>query len=287
MALTSNPRIGIALGGGSARGLGHISFVEAMDELGLAPAVIAGTSIGSLIGAGWADSMRGADLREHALETLGDFRAFGGKLWSTQWRGFTNMLREGISMQLNAEEVIRHFVPGNFPKTFETLRIPLHVVATDLRGWNRVVFHTGELLPAIAASIAIPSVFKPVSFHHRLMVDGGVVNPLPLDIADGGTDILVGIDGNGEPHRPRANEIPSAIDVGLGAAQIMMHTLTAYAIAESPPDLYFRPHVGAYGAHEFWRVREILEESDKDKDRFKRELSAKVEAFIAGQQKTS
>src|SRR3569623_541642 len=78
------PRIGIALGGGSARGLSHIPFIEAMDELGLRPAVISGTSIGALIGSGWANGMTGKELREHALSVLGTMRIIAGRIWGHQ-----------------------------------------------------------------------------------------------------------------------------------------------------------------------------------------------------------
>src|SRR3954468_13892191 len=80
------PRIGVALGGGSARGLTHIPFIEAMDELGLKPSTIAGTSIGALIGAGWANGMSGAELREHALSVLGTMRIIAARLWGAQIR---------------------------------------------------------------------------------------------------------------------------------------------------------------------------------------------------------
>ena len=75
------PRIGVALGGGSARGLTHIPYIEAMDELGLRPSVIAGTSIGALIGAGWANGMTGAELRDHSFSVLGTMKIIAGRLW--------------------------------------------------------------------------------------------------------------------------------------------------------------------------------------------------------------
>src|SRR4051794_18371411 len=80
------PRIGVALGGGSARGLTHIPFIEAMDELGLKPSVISGTSIGALIGAGWANGMSGQELREHVLGVLGTMRLIAARLWKAQIR---------------------------------------------------------------------------------------------------------------------------------------------------------------------------------------------------------
>src|SRR5690606_24907058 len=105
MSTISGPRIGVALGGGSARGLTHIPYIEAMDELGLKPSVISGTSIGALIGAGWAAGMSGKELREHSFEVLGTLRTIASKLWATQIRGLGGLLKNGISVQLDAMSV--------------------------------------------------------------------------------------------------------------------------------------------------------------------------------------
>lgn len=286
MSGQSDPLIGVALGGGSARGLTHIPYIEAMDELGIRPALIAGTSIGALIGSGWAAGVSGAELREHSIKVLGSMRGFAGRVWASQIPDVKSFFKSGLSMQLDAEQVVSRFVPDGFPEDFSGLEIPLHIVATDFNSWHQVVFHTGSLIPAIAGSIAIPSLFRPVEFAGRLLVDGGVVNPLPLEPASHGVDILVGIDVNGDPSKRTSKEIPSAVDVGVGAAQIMMHALTANAIADHPPDVYARPDLLDIGAYEFWRVREIIAHGDKEKDRFKAQLSTAIEAFIGGRQRT-
>lgn len=286
MTSIKGPKIGIALGGGSSRGLMHISFVEAMDEMGLRPSVIAGTSIGSLVGAGWAAGLKGSEIREHSLSVLGSMRSITSRLWKTQIKDLRNLFKNGISMQLDSFEIVKAFLPPEFPKEFKDLRTPLYIIATDFRSWHQVVFHEGEIIPAIAGSIAIPSLFKPVKFDGRLLVDGGVVNPLPLDSASIGVDLTIAIDVNGDPSNRTSVKDPSTIDVTLGSAQIMMHSLTAHNIAAYPPDLYIRPNVKEFGAYEFWRVREILEESDKEKDNFKRQLSQLVEDFIVSSQKT-
>ncbi|WP_127144789.1 patatin-like phospholipase family protein [Pelagibacterium montanilacus] len=283
---TGDPRIGIALGGGSARGLAHIPFIEAMDEMGLRPASIAGTSIGALIGSGWAAGLEGRVIRELAYDMLGSMNSLFGRLLSTHMRSIKQVLAEGLSIQLDAERVVDAFTPIDMPERFSALKIPFACVATDFRSWHQVVYTSGLLKPAIAGSLAIPSLFKPVHFQKRLLVDGGVVNPLPLDCAGDDPDILIGIDVNGDPHDWPSDFVPSALDIGLGSAQIMMHQLTAHMIAAYPPDLYFRPHLRAYGAYEYWRVREIIAASDADKDRFKRELAAKLEAFIGDRQRT-
>jgi len=281
------PRIGIALGGGSSRGLMHIPFVEAMDEMGLRPSVIAGTSIGSLVGAGWAAGMSGKEIREHSIKVLGNMRSITSRLWKTQIKDLRNLFKNGISTQLDPLTIVEAFLPEGFPKEFEGLRTPLYIIATDFRSWHQVIFHTGEIIPAIAGSIAIPSLFKPVEFDGRLLVDGGVVNPLPLDSASIGTDITIAIDVNGDPSNRTSIKEPSAIDVTLGSAQIMMHSLTAHNIAAYPPDLYVRPHVKEFGAYEYWRVREIIEEGEKDKDQFKRDVSKLIEDFIVSRQRIS
>jgi len=287
MTTLYGPRIGVALGGGAARGLSHIPIIQAMDELGLKPSLIAGTSIGSYIGAGWASGMSGHDIREHALEVLGSMRALSSRLWKAQVYDIREMFQDGISMQFDALRVLAAFSPQPFPTRFRELNIPLKVVATDYSSWHTAVFHKGRLDKAIAASIAIPSLFKPIKHDGRLLVDGGVVNPLPLDHASQGMDIVIGVDVNGDPvlMDPKIN--PSTIDVGMGAAQIMMHALTSQTLGAYPPDIYVKPNVREFGAYEFWRVNEILAAGDLVKDRFKTQLSAKIDLFIADQQKIS
>lgn len=282
MSTTSGPRIGVALGGGSARGLTHIPYIEAMDELGLKPAVISGTSIGALIGAGWAAGMTGAELREHSFNVLGTMKVIATKLWATQIRGISGILKNGISMQLDATHVVDAFTPSYFPREFKDLKIPLYVVATDFQSWHQVVFNSGLLRPAIAGSIAIPSLFRPVVYANHLLVDGGVVNPLPLDQADIDTDFLIGIDVNGDPSESITRTDHKPLDIWFGSAQIMMHSLTAHMMAAYPPDIYIRPHVASFGALEFWRVREIVANAEPEKERFKRLLEEKIEAYIQG-----
>ena len=135
------------------------------------------------------------------------------------------------------------------------------------------------LRQAIAGSIAIPGLFKPVTHANHLLVDGGVVNPLPLDQVDD-SDITIGIDVNGDPSEVIKRTNHNAADVWFGSAQIMMHSLTAHMMAAYPPDVYVRPHVMPFGALEFWRVREIIAHVEKDKDNFKRHLERKVEGFL-------
>jgi NTE family protein len=271
--------VALALGGGGARGLAHIVVLEELDALGVTPVALAGTSIGALIGSGWAAGMSGAELREHSYRVLGTMRIIAGRIWGHQIGNLGGLVRNGFNLQLDAMRIVDAFLPEPFPDDFKDLTIPLYVVATDFQSWHQAVFNSGELRPAIAGSIAIPSLFKPVRYANHVLVDGGVVNPLPVDQASG-HDILVAIDVNGDPSEALHRADFHALDFWFGAAQIMMHSLTAQMMAAYPPDVYARPHISAFGALEFWRVKEIIEAADKEKDNFKRHLSKKVEQFI-------
>lgn len=210
-----SPRIGIALGSGAARGLAHIPYIEALDELGVRPTVIAGTSIGALIGAGWASGMNGREIREHANNVLGTLQVIAGRLWMSRPR-LKGMLQTGVSIQVDALNITNTFLPDTFVDDFSALAIPFRAVATDLYRWEPVVFAAGPLRPAIAASLAIPALFKPVTFREHTYIDGGVTNPLPLDQASGDADILIGIDVTGEPDGSPDDD-PNLIDVGIAA----------------------------------------------------------------------
>lgn len=275
----SSPRIGVALGGGAARGLSHIPYIEAMDEMGLTPFKISGCSIGALIGAGWANGMTGAELREYAYEVLGSFQLVAGAVWSAHRPSLVGILQNGLSFQVDAQSITEKFLPEGFPDDFSALKIPFSTVATDYYKWEQVVFDSGPLRIAIAASLAIPAAFKPVRHDNRIFIDGGVVNPVPIDQVVDGSDILIAVDVNGSPEAPAEEIEPGMVDIGFVASQIMIDVIVRAQLQRHPPDIYVRPAVNPFGLMEFWRVRELLEACDPDKERFKRALDDKLEAF--------
>ena len=276
----SSPRIGVALGSGAARGLAHIVYIEAMDEMGLTPSSIAGTSIGALIGAGWAKGMTGKELREHAFSVLGNLQLIAGKLWTTSRPTFKGIVESGISMQVDATHIAEAFLPDGFPDDFAALKIPFRAVATDFHSWQPVVFSTGSLRRAIAASLAIPSLFRSVKWEGRLYVDGGVTDPLPLDCVARDSDITIAIDVNGLPDERLTKVEPSPFDIGFVATQIMTQTLIRNMLERRPPDIYVQPAVNAFAVMEFWRVREILAAAETDKEPFKRALEERLNAVL-------
>lgn len=275
-----SPRIGVALGSGAAHGLAHIPYIEALDDLGVRPAVIAGTSIGALIGAGWASGMRGAEIREHAFRVLGTFQVIAGRLWMSR-PALKGVLQTGVTIQVDPLVITNAFLPDGFVDDFAALPIPLRATASDFYRWEPAVFDSGPLRLAIAASIAIPAMFRPVKFNGRTYVDGGVTNPLPLDLAVAGTDILIGIDVADKPQETEPAGDPNFVDVGMTATRIMTRAMIEFMLERYVPDVYVHPPVESFGTMEFWRVREIVAAADADKDRFKRAVAAKIDAFLA------
>ena len=276
---SSSPRIGVALGGGAARGLSHIPYIEAMDELGLKPSRISGCSIGALIGAGWANGMTGAELREYAYSVLGSFQLVAGTVWSAHRPSLIGILQNGLSFQVDPESITEAFLPEGFPDDFSDLKVPFSTVAADYYSWEQVVFDSGPLRIGIAASMAIPAAFKPVHLNGRTYIDGGVINPVPVDQVIDGSDILVAVDVNGSPELPNQEAEPGMVDLGFVATQIMIQTIVRAQLERHPPDIYVRPAVNPFGLMEFWRVRELLEACDPDKERFKRAMEEKLENF--------
>src|SRR5262249_40684194 len=154
---------GLALGGGGARGLAHIAVIEALDELNVRPVAIAGTSIGAAIGAGYAAGMSGKAMRPHGLDIAPCRGEPLSKLVGARPPGRSDLLSApfGNPVLLDAERFCAAFLP-DLPADFSALIIPLTVIATDLYGRCEVPFASGPLRPAIAASMAVPALVRPV-----------------------------------------------------------------------------------------------------------------------------
>jgi NTE family protein len=141
---------------------------------------------------------------------------------------------------------------------------------------------SGEVKPAVAASIAIPFVFKPVLFEGRIHVDGGVVNPLPTG-ALGACDLVIGVDVIGGPVPPNAGQgstAPTQMESILGATQLCMQTITKAHLEQHPPDVLITPPITNFQALNFLKAREVLSAADGERDAIKRQLSEGVEAFL-------
>lgn len=271
--------LGVALGSGGARGIAHIAYIEAIEELGLAPSVIAGTSMGALVGAAWASGMTGAEMRDY-VSRVTTIREIVSRLWSS---GQPTPLRQvGVHVQADPLGIVASYLPEAFPVDFAALEVPLVAVATDYFRGEQYAFTSGPLFPAIAASMAIPGLFRPLKVDGRLFIDGGTVNPLPVDHVRPRTDVVVAIDVNGKIDEPPAGAAePTAFDIGFGATQIMSRTLARNTIAQHQPDVFVEAPVSGIRVLEFWRAGDILARADARKDDFKRTLAAALEQFEA------
>jgi NTE family protein len=263
-------KIGLALGGGGARGLAHIAVLEAFDELGMKPAFIAGTSIGALIGAAYASGMTASAIHSYC-ETLLAKR--GGLLrhiysrWPGPFRRYWN--------PRNAERLVELVLPADLPSSFEELSIPLLTVATDFHTHAEHISSKGDLLPAIAASSALPGLLKPVELNGRILIDGGFVNPLPFDLLSGQAGFIIAVDVSGGPGEPKGG-VPRAIETVLGAQQIALRSIINAKLRASAPDVLIRPPVGHYRVLDFLRYEEILSAASHVKDEAKQALLAGV-----------
>ena len=281
-ATSTQPTIGLALGGGGARGLAHIHVIEVLDEMGIRPSLIVGSSIGAIMGAAMAAGLSGRDIREHTLATVGNRTEVMNRIWSLRPATIVDAWSNGFRFgQFNLERILRAFLPEELPARFEDLKIPLQVVAADFYGQQEHLCETGDLYTAIAASAALPAVFMPVRIDGRIMVDGGLWNPVPFDHLRGRADITIGVDVVGKPEGDR-DVMPNRIDSLFGASQLTMASITAMKLREAPPDIYLKPEVGRFRVLDFLRAGEVLAATAPVRDELKRQIETRLETWDSG-----
>ncbi|BAV52236.1 patatin [Mesorhizobium sp. 113-1-2] len=276
-----SPTFGIAFGGGGARGLAHIHVIEALDELGIKPVAIAGSSIGAIMGAGMAAGMTGRDIHDYARSILGRRAEVASRMWRARPGTIAEAMQNGIRVsQFNVERILKAFLPEAIPETFAELKIPLKVTATDYFGHKLAVFDEGDLHSALAASAAIPAVFRPVTRDGRLLIDGGIYNPVPFDLIENDADIIIGVDVVGAPEEADRKH-PTSVDLMFGATQLMMQSIIANKLKQCRPDILVRPAVSKYRVLDFLKIDALMNETADIKDQLKREVARVVEARAA------
>lgn len=268
------PSVALALGGGGARGLAHILMLEVFDELGIKPTVIAGTSIGALYGAAYASGLTAKQIRAYTEEILGRRFDLVRQLFASRSEPVQRLLRvvPVRSSLLNSATLLDLLFPGQVAKDFSELSIPLKIVATDLTSQEAAVLDTGPLRPAVAASIAIPVLFSPVVIDGRMMVDGGLANPLPFDLIDGAADITVAVDVNAKTAKADIGPRPTAVEVVVQSIQILQKSITRERLRYRQPDILIQVAVDQFAVLEFTKPHEILEAAQPAKETLRREL---------------
>ena len=273
------PKVAIALGGGGARGIAHVLALEALDEMGISPVAIAGTSMGAIIGGAYAAGIQGRAIRTHILRVLSNRSDVMSKLLRARVGRFADLVLRGRGnpVLLDPEICLDLFWPPGMPSRFEDLAIKTIVVATNYLDRKEVAYDAGPLRPAVAGSMAIPGLFRPVIFRDEVLIDGGAVNPLPYDLLFSLADIIVAVDvtfGGRSPKR----RTPSPFASMFGAAQIMQGAITAQKIRLRAPDILVRPKVEHFAVLDFFRASQILRAAEHSKEELKLTLGGRMKA---------
>ena len=259
----SEHSIGLALGAGGARGIAHVHVLRALDDLGLRPTSIAGTSIGAILGACYAHGMNGEDLREYLMDRFGDHSAILASIWELRVKSLeelksTRRIRLG---ELDLERILERLLPPTLPRLIEDLNVETQIVATRYYEHDFTVFSSGPLLPAISASAAMPAVFHPVVINGVVHIDGGMTNPVPIDLLQDKASVIVGVDVSGGPEGEEGT-IPGKIDVLYAASQLMQRTIIEEKTRRMRCDLLIQPKVGAWRVLDLMQTDEVLQATE-------------------------
>lgn len=271
--------IALALGAGGARGLAHIHVLKAFDDLGVCPSVIAGTSMGAVMGAAYCSGMSGSEIEDYVLERFSDRARFMAEAFKVR----PNSLKEFISHgglrlgELNLENIFSVFLPAQIPISFEELSVPLYVIATDYYAGEATVFSTGSLRKPVAASAAMPAVFLPVEIDGRHYVDGSSTNPCPLNIAQDKADHVLAIDVSGGP-LGTGTDRPNKIDSIYAASQVMQKTIANLMAAAHPSSLLLHAPVDGFRSLDFLQSAQIISKSAGMRERTKSAIGRLLES---------
>lgn len=249
-------RLGLALGGGGARGLAHIPILELLDEMKIRPCCIAGTSIGAVMGALYASGLSGSEIRslvrdtiirkdDSAVEILKDIKRFVKFL-------DIDFLGPGI---FKGDSIMKYLYDAIKIDNFDNLDIPLKVVTTDFWTSSQVVISSGKLLQGVKASMGLPGLFTPVKYGDQILIDGGGVNPIPWDVLED-CDVIVAVDVLGYAESISGSP-PNAVKAVLNMFDIMQKSIVEARKKSDRPDIYIKPEIRNIGILEFNRAEEI------------------------------
>ncbi|MEW6694229.1 MAG: patatin-like phospholipase family protein [Pseudomonadota bacterium] len=231
---TRPPRVGLALGGGAARGFAHIGVIQVLEREGIRPDLVVGTSAGSLVAALHAHGLGGAALEQAALEmeeaTIAD--------WTVP------LFNRGLLRGEALARYVNRMVQG---RTIEAMPLPLGILATELASGRPVLFRRGDTGTAVRASSAVPGVFSPVLIGGQAYVDGGLVAPVPVEQArEMGAELVIAVDIS-SPAEPLAQTDP--VRVLLQTFTIMGQTINRHVLARA--DVVVRPALQGVGSADF------------------------------------
>jgi len=272
----SRKSLGVALGGGGAKGLAHIAILEVLDEHGRKPTAMSGTSIGAIIGALYASGMPATEIRAAINEMMLLPRSIT-EAWETKrlfgWLDLISV-QIGRSNLLSADIFLDKLGGLLGVETFEELELPMKVVAADFWAREQVVFEKGPILPAIAASFCIPGIFKPSVVGGRTLIDGGCVNPVPFDLIAAECDVVIAVDVLGARTPSNDHTTPSYADAVFNAFQIAERSIVVEKIKQHEPEIYLEPKIQNVKMLDFHKAEQIYAQSAPECRRLARELEA-------------
>lgn len=237
-------KIGLALGGGAARGFAHIGVIKVLEAQGIVPDLIGGTSAGAVVGALYAAGNNGFELQKLA------FKLDESKIsdWSVPDRG----VLKGEALQQFVNNAVAQ-------RPIEGLKKPLTVVATDLNSGESILFRTGNTGMAVRASATVPGVFKPVGINGHEYVDGGLSSLIPVrSVRQMGADIVIAVDISA---RPGNQPVKGTLDILMQTFTIMGQNLARFELKEA--DIVIRPQVGDVGSTDFMARHDAILEGEK------------------------
>jgi NTE family protein len=255
------PKIGLALGGGAARGFAHVGVIAALEEAGIKPDLVVGTSAGSLVAAIYATGKTAAQLQQVALgmeeAEITD--------WTLPFFGRGMLRGEALARYINVQV-------NN--KLIESMVIPLGIVATDLRTGQGALFQRGDTGMAVRASSAVPSVFNPVKIGANEYVDGGLVSPVPVRYArQMGAELVIAVDISSAPE---GNASDSQLQILLQTFAIMGKSINSFELKEA--ELVVRPELNGVKGGDFTSKRRSMDAGKLAMQRALPQLRALIEA---------
>jgi NTE family protein len=256
-------RIGLALGGGAARGFAHIGVIKVLESQGIVPDIVVGTSAGSLVGALYAAGNNGYAL--HKLALAMDEAAISD--WSVPFFNKATGVLKGEALQNYVNTTV-----GNTP--IEKLKIPFGAVATDLNSGAPILFRRGNTGLAVRASSAVPSVFQPVRIGDHSYVDGGLVSPVPVRYArEMGADFVIAVNISSQPD---AQSAASSLDVLLQTFTIMGQSINQHELKEA--DIVIQPRLGTMKGNDFAGRNQAILEGERAASALIPQLKQKLKA---------
>lgn len=272
--VSGTPTIGIAFGAGGARGIAHLLMIEALEELGLKPSIISGSSIGAVVGAFYAAGFSAKEMREILNQLINpkSDSVFDFLLKSDIVKLFTMFDPQFIKSGFIKGEKFQSYMRSNLKLSrFEELKIPLKVVATDYWKKEAVVFEKGDLIEPIKASYSLPGLFTPVKIKEKILIDGGAVNPLPFDLIKHNCDITIAIDVTAFKAQ-NESEIPPTFDSVFTTYQTMQNSIIKERLKFLKPDIYIRPEIYDVRVFDFIKAASIFKQAQPAKEDLKRKL---------------